>query len=180
MTARFGWADPAFHAEFPAIRESSVLSHSPVGTDGHPASGPLGSDNQVVSNALVRDPAIQGVVRIDDSSTNSVAAVTEFVFSWSKESAHRFDRWALVIRLLGQWGSVPVVRRRSDGSDDRLAVLAFGDDLVRDLAAVDLDRSGELERDSNPITLDRRDANDADRCGGISDDHFFAFSSGDD
>ena len=79
MTARFGWADPAFHAEFPAIRESSVLSHSPVGTDGHPASGPLGSDNQVVSNALVRDPAIQGVVRIDDSSTNSVAAVTEFV-----------------------------------------------------------------------------------------------------
>ena len=79
ITARFGWADTAFYAEFPQFADASKHLHSPVGTDGHPANGPFRSV-LVVSNALVRDPAIQGVVRIDDSSTNSVTAVTEFVF----------------------------------------------------------------------------------------------------
>jgi hypothetical protein len=55
-----------------------------------------------------------------------------------------------------------------------------GDDLVCNLAAVDLDRSREVECDANSIALDRDDANDTNRGRWISDDDFFTFAACDD
>jgi hypothetical protein len=74
---------------------------------------------------------------------------------------------------------------RADRSDDvapvAVGLLAtVGEDLIRNLAAVDFNRAWEVEGDPDAVALDRHDANDTDRRRGVSDDDFFTFASCDD
>jgi len=54
------------------------------------------------------------------------------------------------------------------------------DDLVRDLAAMDLDLAREVERDAYAVALDARDADYADGVVRIADDDLFTLASCDD
>ena len=51
--------------------------------------------------------------------------------------------------------------------------------LVCHLSAVNINLARELESNPNPIALDHRYANDAQRGGGVSDHYFFSLSTGD-
>jgi hypothetical protein len=51
--------------------------------------------------------------------------------------------------------------------------------LLSDLASVNRDFAGELERKSHSVALDDRDSNNAERGRRISDDDFLAFATGD-
>ena len=79
-----------------------------------------------------------------------------------------------------RYPSVTLVCGWPDLSDYGLSVLAIGYDLVSDFSAMHLDRSRKFKRHSHSVPLDRRDAHDTLRGGGIPNDDFFAFSSGDD
>src|SRR5690606_8284192 len=67
-------------------------------------------------------------------------------------------------------------RATGDGGARGLSAIA-GDDLVGDLAPVDVDAAREVERDTNPVSLDRRDADDADGVVRVADDDLLPFAS---
>jgi len=75
-------------------------------------------------------------------------------------------------------GSVSRGGTNRPGDRRRVGVLA-ANDLIGDLATVDIDRARKLEREADPITLDLRDPDHAQWGSGVPDDNLFALSSGD-
>ena len=55
--------------------------------------------------------------------------------------------------------------------------LGFDHDLVGDLAAMDLDITREIKRDTDTLALDRGDPYHPDGVLWVSDDNFFAFAA---
>ena len=70
--------------------------------------------------------------------------------------------------------------RRGDRFDRANDRRAFGEDLIRDLAPMDLDIAREFKGEPHPVALDSSNAHDADRIARITDDDLFAFTSRDD
>ena len=79
--------------------------------------------------------------------------------------------------VLGQIALSAVPASRANRADDGWISLG---NLIGNLASMDVDMTGKLERQPDSLTFDRGDFDDAVRVAGIPDDDLFPFSSGND
>lgn len=67
-----------------------------------------------------------------------------------------------------------------DLSDDSRSIIDLNNDLISNLAPMDLNVAREVECHADTFALDTRNADNADRVLGVPDDDFFTFSTCDD
>ena len=85
----------------------------------------------------------------------------------------------LGIKVVFAFGDGACTNTMKDLAGDAALTLFVLQDLVGHLTTVNIHFPGEFERDADPIALDRRNADDAQRRCRVSDHDFFSLSAGD-